>query len=68
LIMDLPGFTKEQVKISVNEGRLTIEADNRCEQTNNKQFFEEWGQSKGNEAKLELKDEFLGAFMYHFFP
>ncbi|MDO7983640.1 MAG: Hsp20/alpha crystallin family protein [Pigeon pea little leaf phytoplasma] len=35
LIMDLPGFTKEQVKISVNEGRLTIEADNRCPQTNN---------------------------------
>ncbi|MDO8064283.1 Hsp20/alpha crystallin family protein [Candidatus Phytoplasma bonamiae] len=35
LIMDLPGFTKEQVKISVNEGRLTIEADNRCPQTDN---------------------------------
>ncbi|MDO8030218.1 Hsp20/alpha crystallin family protein ['Planchonia careya' phytoplasma] len=54
LIMDLPGFTKEQVKISVNEGRLTIEADNRYEQTNNKQSTNKHDSIKENNPSKDF--------------
>ncbi|UQV27123.1 Hsp20/alpha crystallin family protein [Candidatus Phytoplasma asiaticum] len=54
LIMDLPGFTKEQVKISVNEGRLTIEADNRCPQTKKSQSVNKNDSTKENNSSNDF--------------